>query len=99
MTRYLRNECYISIGEPGEGNKNIKHEIVLTNDATKRTHLLRWVQSSSDQTIVFCRTQHEVETVAKFLQAEAYTVGFYHAGKSQAEREGTIDKFKKSTLG
>jgi len=99
VTRYLRNECYISIGEPGEGNKNIKHEIVLTNDATKRTHLLRWVHFSSDQTIVFCRTQHEVESVAKFLQAEAQAVGYYHAGKSQAERESTIEKFKKSRPG
>lgn len=57
------------------------------------------MQFSTDQTIVFCKTQHEVESVAKFLQAERHAVGYYHAGKSQAEREGTIEKFKKSRPG
>jgi ATP-dependent RNA helicase DDX23/PRP28 len=95
-SKYLRHELFISIGEPGEGNKNIKHELVLTNDASKRTQLIRWVDTSSNQTIIFCNRQEEVDNVGKYLSAENYSVAVYHGGKSQSERESLIDRFKKN---
>lgn len=69
-SKYLRNECFISIGEPGEGNKNIKHEVILTNDSMKKILLMKWIGTSSDQTIVFCNTQEEVESVGRYLSSE-----------------------------
>lgn len=99
MTRYLRSECFVSIGEVGEGNKNIKHEVVLTGEQSRKTQLLRWLENCSDQSIVFCKSQEDVDGVGKFIQSERYSVGMYHGGKSQTERESIIERFKQSKLG
>ena len=88
----------MSIGEPGEGNKNIKHEIVLTGEQSRKTQLLRWIENCSEQVIVFCKSQDDVENIGKFIQIEKLSVGLYHGGKSQTERETLIERFKQSKL-
>jgi ATP-dependent RNA helicase DDX23/PRP28 len=96
--KYLRCECFVSIGEVGEGNKNIRHELVLTGDQSRKTQLLRWLENCAEQSLVFCKSQDDVEAVGKFVQAERYSVSLYHGGKSQTERETTIERFKQSNL-
>jgi superfamily II DNA/RNA helicase len=71
---------------------------VLTGEQSRKTQLLRWIDNSSDQTLVFCNSQYEVEAVGKYLQGERISVGMYHGGKSQFERENMIERFKQSSL-
>lgn len=45
-SKYLRCPVWVSIGDPGEGNKEIHHDVVLINDSVKKTYLSKWVNQS-----------------------------------------------------
>lgn len=94
-SRYLRCPCWISIGDPGEGNKEIHHDIVMTKEDSKRGLLLKWVRQSKPQMIVFCSTQDNVEMVERWLRVDRQSVGFYHGSLTQEDRERVIQNFKK----
>ncbi|MCA9582619.1 MAG: HRDC domain-containing protein, partial [Myxococcales bacterium] len=43
--------------------------------------------SSGGRSIVYCSTRKHVESVAKHLSARGFSVGYYHAGRTQGARE------------
>ena len=99
---YLRCPAYISIGEPAGGKKDINHIVECMDEGNKRGCLLKWFRKIDEgvrrkkecQILIFCNHKKEVESLYKLLDAERYSVSYYHGGKSQANRESTIEAFK-----
>lgn len=48
--------------------------------------------------LVFCRTKNDVDEVFSHLVERGYDAGFIHGDISQAQREKTLDKFKKKKI-
>lgn len=48
--------------------------------------------------LVFCRTKADVDRVASHLSDRGYDAGCIHGDISQAQRERTLDQFKKRTI-
>jgi ATP-dependent RNA helicase DeaD len=48
--------------------------------------------------LVFCRTKNDVDDVVSHLMERGYDAGFIHGDISQAQREKTLDKFKKKMI-
>jgi superfamily II DNA/RNA helicase len=71
----------------------IDHEFwaVTRDERTKRTaQIIRRFESG----IVFCRTKHGCDRVAKNLETLGLTTSVIHGNKSQAQRERSLQQFK-----
>lgn len=76
-----------------EGALEIDHEFwaVARDERTKRTaQIIRRFDSG----IVFCRTKHGCDRVAKNLETFGLTTSVIHGNKSQAQREKSLQQFK-----
>jgi len=76
-----------------EGSLEIDHEFweVSKDDRTKRTvQIIERFESG----IVFCRTKHGCDRVAKNLESLGLTTSVIHGNKSQAQRERALQQFK-----
>ena len=72
---------------------DIEHEFweVTRDERTKRTaEIIRRFDSG----IVFCRTKHGCDRVAKNLESLGLTTSVIHGNKSQAQRERALQQFK-----
>lgn len=66
--KYLRAFCFISIGEPGGGKKDIEQRIELMNEANKKNRLLSVLSYATPPIIVFANQKKGVELLAKILE-------------------------------
>jgi superfamily II DNA/RNA helicase len=65
--KYLRCPVWVSIGNPGDGNKEIHHDVVMITESIKKTYLTKWINASQPQMIVFCKSQITCESVYNYL--------------------------------
>jgi ATP-dependent RNA helicase DDX23/PRP28 len=102
--KYLRAFCFISIGEPGGGKKDIEQKIELMNEANKKHRLLSILQSATPPIIIFANQKKSVELLAKILEKNGVHIFkisqrnavIYHGSKTQQQRESAVDGFKSS---
>ena len=66
--KYLRAFCFISIGEPGGGKKDIEQRIELMNEANKKNRLLSVLNYATPPIIVFANQKKSVELLSKILE-------------------------------
>jgi ATP-dependent RNA helicase RhlE len=96
----LREPAHVSIAPETTTAERIDQQVCFLNRDNKRPlleQLLR-VQASAATgklTIVFSRTKHGANKLAKSLCASGFPADAIHGNKSQAQREKALDRFKK----
>ncbi len=96
----LRNPAHISITPETTTAENIEQQVCFVTREAKRPlleQLLRAQAAATEQklTIVFSRTKHGANKLAKSLCAAGFGADAIHGNKSQAQREKALDRFKK----
>ena len=96
----LREPAHVSITPETTTAEKIDQQICFLSRESKRPlleQLLRAQASASQQklTIVFSRTKHGANKLAKSLCAAGFPADAIHGNKSQAQREKALDRFKK----
>jgi ATP-dependent RNA helicase RhlE len=96
----LRDPAHVSITPETTTAENIEQQICFLSKESKRPlleKLLRAQASATHQklTIVFSRTKHGANKLAKSLCASGFPADAIHGNKSQAQREKALDRFKK----
>ena len=96
----LREPAHVSITPETTTAEKIEQQICFLTRESKRPlleQLLRAQASAADQklTIVFSRTKHGANKLAKSLCASGFPADAIHGNKSQAQREKALDRFKK----
>lgn len=96
----LREPAHVSITPETTTGENIEQQICFLTRENKRhllEQLLRAQASASQQklTIVFSRTKHGANKLAKSLCGAGIPADAIHGNKSQAQREKALDRFKK----
>jgi ATP-dependent RNA helicase RhlE len=85
--------------EVGGGSKPIEtvRQGLYTVDAGQKTKLLSTILNGSDvkSTIVFLRTKHRTDKVARLLNNNGFTAQAIHGGRSQSQRDKALEKFRK----
>lgn len=96
----LRDPAHVSITPETTTAENIEQQICFLTRESKRPlleQLLRAQSAAAGQklTIVFSRTKHGANKLAKSLCAAGFAADAIHGNKSQAQREKALDRFKK----
>ena len=73
----------------------IRQSVVFVDQANKIRMLTHWLQNTDwTRTLVFTRTKHRADKVAKLLKKAGIDADAFHADKSQATRQRTLQRFK-----
>ncbi|MBO4560705.1 MAG: DEAD/DEAH box helicase [Bacteroidaceae bacterium] len=97
--KYLNNAREIVIGTRNEGAENVEHVYYMVHAKDKYLALKRIVDYyPSIYAIIFCRTRLETQEIADKLMQDGYNADSLHGDLSQAQRDLTMNKFRKHQL-
>lgn len=96
----LRDPAHVSIAPETTTAERIQQQVCFIDRECKRPlleQLLRGQASAADGklTIVFSRTKHGANKLAKSLTASGFAADAIHGNKSQTQREKALERFKK----
>ncbi|KAJ6687368.1 ATP-DEPENDENT RNA HELICASE DBP3 [Salix koriyanagi] len=90
--KYLRNPVVVTIGTAGKATDLISQHVIMTKESEKSSRLHRLLDELGDKTaIVFVNTKKNADMVAKNLDKNGYRVTTLHGGKSQEQREISLE--------
>ena len=96
----LRDPIHVSITPETTTAEKIDQQVCFINRESKRPLLEQLLRAqaaavSGKLTIVFSRTKHGANKLAKSLCAAGFPADAIHGNKSQSQREKALDRFKK----
>lgn len=92
----LRSPETIEIGQRRSPATTVTHALYPCASDQKQQLLLEMLERTDyDQVLVFCRTKHGADRVAKMLQQRGHSVAVLHSNRTQREREQALDGFRK----
>ncbi|KAG1334732.1 DEAD-box ATP-dependent RNA helicase 21-like [Cocos nucifera] len=93
--KYLRNPVVVTIGTAGKATDLITQHVIMLKESQKMPRLQRLLSDLGDKTaLVFCNTKRTVDARAKDLDKLGYRVTIVHGGKSQEQREISLEGFR-----
>ncbi|AAF98437.1 Similar to RNA helicases [Arabidopsis thaliana] len=93
--KFLRNPVVVTIGET---TKFITQQVIMTKESDKFSRLKKLIDDLGDDktAIVFVNTRNKVDYIVKNLEKVGRCrVTTLHAGKSQEQRDYSLEEFKK----
>jgi ATP-dependent RNA helicase RhlE len=91
----LRHPVTVSVAPAATTAERISQKVLLIETAKKRDMLVRlFDEQAMTRTIVFTRTKHGADKVARHLEASKITAAAIHGNKSQNQRERSLDAFR-----
>lgn len=96
---YLKNPVRVQVNPPGQAVERIKQSVHFVAQAAKMDLLIELLDAHRDElALVFGRTKHGCEKMARQLAAKGFAVASIHGNKSQGQRDRAIESFKKGTV-
>jgi superfamily II DNA/RNA helicase len=93
VERYMTNPVVHSLAPPAASVDSMEHHQLLVSAAEKQAVLAR-IAAREGRTIMFVRTKHHADRLAKKLRAAGIKAGALHGGKAQNARTRILDEFK-----
>ena len=93
VKRYMSNPVTYSTAPASASVTTMEHHLLLIDPADKK-NVVAHVAARDGRTIMFVRTKHGVDRLAKQLRATGAMAGALHGGKAQNNRTRTLDAFK-----
>ena len=93
ISRYQRSPVRHDASTP-ESEPDIEHVFELIPKDRRHTRIAELLQEHN-QLILFCRTKHGADRVARNLESEGDRCAVIHGNRSQAQRERARDDFKR----
>ncbi len=92
---YLRNPERIEVGTTSRAASTVDQRLISTLAPRKNETLLDILkQCREGSVLVFARTQHRTDRLAKFLNSKGLDVGRIHGGRSQGQRVSALTSFR-----
>jgi len=99
--KYLRHPVMIRIGDEDTGkNKRIDQRVHFITEGQKKSQIIQEVSrlSKTDKVIIFVNAKKQCDVIGRFLEGLGHRAGVLHGGKSQDQREETLDAFRSGDL-
>ncbi|WP_435830437.1 DEAD/DEAH box helicase [Saccharopolyspora shandongensis] len=93
VERYMTDPVVHSLAPPAASVDSMEHHQLLVSAAEKQAVLAR-IAAREGRTIMFVRTKHHADRLAKKLRAVGIRAGALHGGKAQNARTRILDEFK-----
>ena len=92
---YLKNPIRVQVNPPGQKADKIKQSVHYVAQAAKMDLLIELLDNHrEDLALVFGRTKHGCEKMARQIEAKGFAVASIHGNKSQGQRDRAIEAFK-----
>ena len=96
----LRDPIRIEIGASRSVTSTVKHGVYVTDQGGKYGLLLALLEATEyDSVLIFSRTKHGADRIAKRLRASNHSVAVLHANRSQNQRIEALEGFKSGRYG
>ncbi|XVE81195.1 hypothetical protein DITRI_Ditri15bG0043300 [Diplodiscus trichospermus] len=93
--KYLRNPVVVTIGTAGKTTDLISQRVIMMKESQKFPRLRELVDVLGDKTaIVFVNTKKNADSISKNLDKAGYKVTTLHGGRSQEQREISLEGFR-----
>jgi ATP-dependent RNA helicase RhlE len=91
----LRNPETIEIGQRRAPAETVRHALYPVASDQKQELLEELLKRTDyDQVLIFCRTKHGADRVARKLQQQGHSVAVLHSNRTQREREQALNGFR-----
>jgi len=91
----LRNPETIEIGQRRSPAETVTHALYPVDTDQKQVLLEELLRRTDyDQVLIFCRTKHGADRVARKLQQQGHAVAVLHSNRTQSERERALSGFR-----
>ncbi|MCL4313230.1 MAG: DEAD/DEAH box helicase [Actinobacteria bacterium] len=97
MDSYQHNPTYYEIDLDDESKRRITHQFHIVEQA-ERTALCAKLISAQSSTVVFVRTKHGADRLAKQLSHQGINAAAIHGDLTQNQRERALTAFRKGTV-
>lgn len=98
---YLRHPAIVKIGgDKKGGNKRIQQNVMVVSEAQKAGNLLTLARpkTAEDKIIVFVNEKKRCDMVARQLEKSSIRCSILHGGKTQDQRELSLEGFRNGTF-
>ncbi|MBA0724994.1 hypothetical protein Golax_021626, partial [Gossypium laxum] len=93
--KYLRNPALVTIGTAGKATDLISQHVIIMKESEKFPRLQKLLDDLGDKTaIVFVNTKKNADAISKNLDKAGYKVTTLQGGRSQEQREISLDGFR-----
>jgi superfamily II DNA/RNA helicase len=91
--RFTRTPALHEVGEGGLHMTDATHRFIVVEAPSKTRALVRELAGDRGLTLVFVRTKHGADRLARNLRKEGFRAGELHGGMSQPQRERALGRF------
>jgi ATP-dependent RNA helicase RhlE len=92
---YLRDPVRVQVSPPGKPADKVTQGVHYIPNGDKARLLESYLQKHPDeQALVFCRTKHGADKLAKVLAGWGFRVGAIHGNRSQSQRDRMLAEFR-----
>ncbi|KAF5811282.1 putative RNA helicase [Helianthus annuus] len=93
--KYLRNPVVVTIGTARKATDLITQHVIMVKESKQMPRLQKLLDDLVDKTaIVFINTKKSADFMSKTLEKASYRVTTLHDGKSQEQREISLEGFR-----
>jgi ATP-dependent RNA helicase RhlE len=91
---FLRDPKYIELGRAGGPATTITHTVEAVESKEKPQWLARFLKTADGPTLIFVRTKHGADRLARQLQALGVRAAALHGDRSQEQRMAAVEGFR-----
>jgi ATP-dependent RNA helicase RhlE len=96
---YLTDPVRVAVSPPGKAADKIDQSIHFVQKGDKPELLINLMgKHKGDRALVFVRTKHGADRLAKQIERSGFAVAAIHGNRSQGQRDRAIDGFRKGTI-
>ncbi len=92
--RHLQNPARVEVSPSGTPAARAEQRVYRVPQAEKQPLLLALLAEDDLSTLVFTRTKHRTDKVARMLERSGHRVARLHSNRSQNQRQQALDGFK-----
>jgi superfamily II DNA/RNA helicase len=96
--KYLKNPERISVDAENTLLKNIKHEIINVDNSNKYKLLVEQLEKREGAVLVFAKTKHSTEKIAKNLKTDGIKAGVLNGDLRQSKRDKIMKSFRENKI-
>ena len=91
---HLRTPTRVEVARSGTTAQRAEQRVYLCKQEEKSALLLTILADNPDSTLVFTRTKHRADKVARLVERAGHSVSRIHGNRSQGQRRIALDGFK-----
>ncbi|MDZ4676732.1 MAG: DEAD/DEAH box helicase [Oligoflexia bacterium] len=93
-SKYLKDPVRVSVGPVSQPVKKIQQAMIQTTNVKKNEVLNNELNARAGSILIFARTKHRTDRLARQLTEDGHQVNRIHGGRTQNQRDSAISGFR-----